>query len=114
MNNNYYVYILTNKHRTTLYIGITNDLIRRTYEHKKGLLEGFTKRYNVNILIYYEITTDVEAAIQREKQLKKWTRLKKEKLINGFNSNWNDLYNGMTGDPSTTFHSAQDDSQEIY
>lgn len=90
--NNYCVYMMSNKYRTSIYIGITNNLTRRVYEHKNGLADGFTKKYNINMLVYYETTTDVEAAIKREKQLKKWTREKKEGLINKFNMNWLDLY----------------------
>ena len=88
---NYYVYILTNKTHSTLYIGVTNNLIRRVYEHKTGAVEGFTKKYNVHKLIYFEQTTDVESAILREKQLKGWTRAKKENLINSVNPLWNEL-----------------------
>ena len=88
---NYYVYILTNKTHSTLYIGVTNNLIRRVYEHKTGAVEGFTKKYNVHKLIYFEQTTDVESAILREKQLKGWTRAKKEKLINSLNPLWEEL-----------------------
>ena len=76
----YYVYILANKSNTVLYIGVTNDLIRRIYEHKEKLLDGFTQKYNVNKLVYYENTTDVKTAIEREKVLKKWSRKKKEWL----------------------------------
>ena len=88
---NYYVYILTNKTHSTLYIGVTNNLIRRVYEHKTGAVEGFTKKYNVHKLVYFEQTTDVESAILREKQLKGWTRAKKENLINSVNPLWNEL-----------------------
>ena len=71
---NYYVYILTNKKKGTLYIGITNDLERRVYEHKNNLIDGFTKKHNIKELVYYEITPDVNSAIAREKKLKKWNR----------------------------------------
>ena len=87
----YYVYILTNKTNTVVYVGITNNLERRIYEHKNGLFEGFTKRYNVHKLIYYEATTDVKVAIGREKQIKGWTRAKKENLVNSINPTWKDL-----------------------
>lgn len=70
----YYVYILASKKNGTLYIGMTNDLVRRVYEHKSGLIEGFTKRYSINRLVYFESTNDVNDAIQREKRLKKWKR----------------------------------------
>ena len=88
---NYYVYILTNKTHSTLYIGVTNNIVRRLYEHKNGLVEGFTKRYNVHKLIYLEETSDVNSAISREKQLKGWTRNKKETLINSINPQWNEI-----------------------
>jgi len=87
----YYVYILTNKSNEVLYIGITNDLERRTFEHKNKIVESFTKKYNLTKLIYYEITTDVESAIMREKQLKNWHRDWKINLINQFNPEWKDL-----------------------
>ena len=88
----YYVYILTNKNKTTLYVGVTNDLVRRVYEHKNEFVEGFTKRYNVCDLVYYEEFSDINYAITREKQLKSKTRNKKEMLINAFNPSWKDLY----------------------
>ena len=87
---NYYVYIMTNNSKT-LYIGITRDLSRRVYEHKQKLIEGFNKKYNINKLVYYEITTDVNVAIEREKQLKRWRREKKVALIERFNKQWKDL-----------------------
>ena len=86
----YYVYIMTNATRT-LYIGVTNDLVRRVYEHKQKLADGFTKKYHITMLMYYEETTDVEAAIAREKQLKGWRRSRKIELIEGFNPQWKDL-----------------------
>ena len=93
---NYYVYILTNKHRTVLYTGVTNDLIRRVYEHKNHLEKGsFTAKYNVEYLVYFESTADVEAAIQREKQLKGWNRKRKNQLIESKNPTWNDLYGSL-------------------
>ena len=73
----YYVYILTNKSNKVLYVGITNNLVRRVYEHKNKLVEGFTEKYNVNKLVYYDATADVKAAIAREKQIKGWLRQKK-------------------------------------
>lgn len=88
---NYYVYILTNKNNTTLYIGVTNDIERRLYEHKNGLVDGFTKKYNLHKLIYLEETSDALSAISREKQLKGWKREKKEVLINQVNPTWKDL-----------------------
>lgn len=74
-----------------LYVGITNNLEARVYQHKNKLLDGFTKRYNVNLLVYFEVTTDVTAAIAREKQIKGWRRSKKMALIQSMNSNWRDL-----------------------
>lgn len=87
----YYVYILTNKSNRVLYIGVTNNLPRRVYEHKEGLIEGFTSKYNVNKLVYYENTVDIKVAIEREKTLKKWARKKKEWLIEQYNPDWRDL-----------------------
>ena len=86
-----FVYILTNKHNTTLYTGVTNDLRRRIAEHKLHINKGFTDRYNIENLIYYEICNDMTTAIHREKQLKKWHREWKEALINEFNPEWKDL-----------------------
>ena len=87
----YYVYILTNKSNNVLYIGVTNDLIRRIFEHKNKLVEGFTKKYNLRKLVYYEATNDIEGAINREKQLKNWHRDWKINLIDQFNPDWKDL-----------------------
>ena len=87
----YFVYILTNRHNTTLYTGITNNLPRRLYEHQNHLVKGFTSRYNLEKLVYYEVTTDVYAAISREKQIKGWTRQKKNQLIEMENPTWSDL-----------------------
>lgn len=90
MHEQYYVYILTNKSKT-LYIGVTNNLERRIYEHKNHLIPGFTTRYNLTRLIYFEQTTDVWSAIEREKQLKGWLRQKKVRLIESINPEWKDL-----------------------
>ena len=87
----YYVYILTNQNDQVMYIGVTNDLERRLYEHKSHLVEGFTRDYRVDKLVYYETTTDVTAAIEREKQLKKWRREKKNALVQKANPQWRDL-----------------------
>ena len=87
----YYVYILSNHTNTTLYIGVTNNLRRRLYEHKNKLIEGFTSTYNINKLVYFEETTDIKATIQREKNLKKWKREWKEALIKKNNPNYRDL-----------------------
>ena len=88
----YYVYILASKKNGTLYIGMTSDLIKRAFEHKEGLVEGFTKKYNVKKLVYYEKTNNVEEAIKREKGLKKWKRNWKIELIEKQNPKWSDLY----------------------
>ena len=93
MNRQYYVYIITNIVNTVLYIGVTNDLVRRIWEHKQGAVNGFSKQYNLFKLIYYETTDSIESAILREKQLKKWRRQKKDDLIRRFNEDWHDLYN---------------------
>ncbi len=92
---NYYVYILASKKNGTLYIGVTNDLIKRVWEHKQDLVEGFTKKYKVHLLAYFEDTTDVNSAIAREKQIKKWNRAWKIRLIQKQNPLWNDLYNDL-------------------
>ena len=88
----YYIYRLTNFENGTLYTGITNNLLRRVYEHKNKLAEGFTKKYELDKLVYYEVFDSVEQAILREKQIKGGSRKKKLKLINDFNKNWDDLY----------------------
>jgi len=88
-----YVYILSSGRNGTLYIGVTVDLQRRIYEHKEKLVEGFTKKYNVTNLVYYEKFDNIKNAIEREKQLKKWNRKWKLDLIGKENSDWNDLYN---------------------
>ena len=93
---NYYVYILSNNHKNVIYTGVTNDLRKRIYEHKNHLdKNSFTARYNVENLVYYEITTNVEAAIAREKQIKSWNRKRKDKLICSKNPNWMDLYESI-------------------
>lgn len=93
---NYYVYILTNRTNTVLYIGFTGKVLsQRIWEHKQKLVEGFTKRYHVDKLVYYETCEDVLAAIAREKQLKGGSRHKKIELINAFNPTWNDLYESI-------------------
>lgn len=86
---------MTNYNKTTLYIGVTNNLVRRVYEHKHKLVDGFTKRYNLTILVYYEVFDNIENAIIREKQLKAGSRQRKIDLINALNPNWNDLYNSI-------------------
>jgi len=92
----YYVYILASKPYGTLYIGITNDLIRRVWEHKNDIIKGFTSKYKVYMLVYYEQCTDVSVAITREKQLKEWKRRWKLELIEKANPGWKDLYNEIT------------------
>ena len=91
-NLSYYVYIMARERYGTLYIGVTNNIIKRVYEHKNDLTEGFTKKYQIHSLVYYETTIDVNSAILREKQLKKWNRIWKINLINKFNPEWKDLY----------------------
>jgi putative endonuclease len=92
MAKNYYVYIITNITNSVLYTGITNDLKRRVFEHKGGMVDGFTKRYNLCKLVYYEVTENVTSAIVREKQIKKLLRKEKELLINVLNEKWRDMY----------------------
>lgn len=94
-NRLYYVYILASRRNGTLYIGVTSDLKKRVFEHKNDLVEGFTKRYQVHMLVYYEATDDVESAIRREKQLKNWKRKWKIALIEKSNPEWSDLYNNL-------------------
>jgi len=88
----YYIYILSNKNNTTLYVGITNDLVRRVYEHKNKLCEGFTKKYNIDKLVYYETSDNSLSAIEREKQIKAGSRKKKIILVESMNGSWLDLY----------------------
>ncbi|NWG28229.1 MAG: GIY-YIG nuclease family protein [Ignavibacteriaceae bacterium] len=83
---------MTNKNNTVIYTGVTNDLKRRVYEHKEKLIDGFTKKYNVNKLVYFESTADINSEIQREKQIKAGSRQKKIDLINSINKDWKDLY----------------------
>jgi len=91
----YYVYILASRRNGTLYIGVTNDLIKRVYEHRNDLVEGFTKGYQVHRLVYYEQTNDIRSAITREKQMKKWKRRWKIELIEENNPEWKDLYDEL-------------------
>jgi putative endonuclease len=95
MGRQYYVYILANKKHGTLYIGVTNDLIRRVYEHKAKLVKGFTAKYGIYKLVYYEVFDDPSLAIAREKQLKKWHREWKIRIIEHGNPNWDDLSSGL-------------------
>ena len=91
MSKTYYVYLVTNWNNKVLYIGVTNNLERRLYEHKNKLVKGFTEKYNVNKLVYFEQTSDIESAITREKEIKKWRREKKNNLVESVNKKWNDL-----------------------
>ena len=95
MNKTGYVYILSNKKEGTLYIGVTSDLIKRVYEHKNKVVPGFSKLYNLDKLVYYEILDNIEEAIKREKQLKNWHREWKINLIKETNIEWNDLYQSI-------------------
>jgi putative endonuclease len=93
----FYVYILASRIGGTLYIGVTNDLIRRVAEHRLKMMKGFTKKYEVDRLVYFEQFDDAENAIKREKRLKKYNRAWKIRLIEGFNPNWDDLYASIAG-----------------
>ena len=126
MSKEYYVYIMTNKSRT-LYIGVTNNLRRRVYEHKNKLVAGFTSKYNIQFLVYYEAGSDIHSAIAREKQIKGWLREKKIALIDSMNPAWKDLSEewfvdgkettsenayGQSSDPSVASTLPQDDKLE--
>jgi putative endonuclease len=95
MEKDYYVYIMSNRRRTVLYTGVTNDLKKRAYEHREKLVDGFTKKCNVDQLVYYEIAQGPEPAIQREKQIKAGSRARKLALINRLNPDWKDLYDDI-------------------
>ncbi len=97
-----YVYILFNKRNGTLYTGVTSDIVKWVYEHKNKVVKGFTERYSVDKLGYYEISDSIEAAIVREKQIKAGSRKNKLKLIESINPNWDDLYYDITGLPRTS------------
>ena len=89
----YYVYMMTNKYQNVLYTGVTNDLIRRVYEHRNHLLkDSFTARYHITKLVYFEMTNDVNSAITREKQIKSWSRARKDSLVESQNPTWEDQY----------------------
>ena len=90
-----YIYILFNRKNGTLYVGVTSDLIKRIYQHKNKLIEGFSKKYGVDKLGYYEVYSDIESAIAREKQIKAGSRKKKIDLIEKINPNWDDLYDSL-------------------
>jgi putative endonuclease len=93
----YWVYLLASRIGGTLYVGVTNDLVRRVYEHRMGLADGFTKKYRIHRLVYFEQYDDIETAILREKRLKKWKRAWKIQLIEKQNPNWDDLYPQIAG-----------------
>ena len=90
-----YVYLMTNTRNTVIYTGVTSDLLKRVYEHKEKLVDGFTKKYNINKLVYYEVFEDIENAIVREKQIKGGSRLKKDNLIKSLNPHYRDLYDEL-------------------
>jgi putative endonuclease len=96
----YYVYMLASRRNGTLYTGVTNDVIFRTWQHKNDLVEGFTQKYGVHILVWYETHSDINVAITREKQIKGWNRAWKIRLIEKENSGWNDLYDKLIGEIS--------------
>ena len=96
-NRHYYVYILASKKNGTLYIGVTNELVKRVYEHKSKMIRGFSKKYGVDKLVFFEETRDVLSALEREKQLKKWRRNWKIELIEKTNPEWHDLYPQIVG-----------------
>jgi putative endonuclease len=93
--NNYSVYILANKRNGTLYVGFTSDLIQRVYAHKNELVEGFSKKYGIHMLVYYELAGSYEGALLREKQIKEWKRKWKRELIEQNNPEWKDLYESI-------------------
>ena len=95
MKEDFYIYILASQRRGTLYIGVTSDLVKRAYEHKNGRADGFTKKYKIYRLVYYEVIRNAKAALSREKQMKKWNRLWKIKLIEEHNPEWVDLYDSL-------------------
>ena len=92
LTRSYFVYLLASRRNGTLYVGVTNDLMKRVCQHKQGLVEGFTKKYGVKILVWYEQTESIESAVLREKQIKKWNRDWKIELIRASNPQWRDLY----------------------
>ncbi len=97
MTKYYFVYLMTNRDNSVLYTGFTNNIIRRVHEHKEGLADGFTKKYNVKKLVYFESFDDVDMAITREKKIKAGSRAKKERLINSVNKEWKDLWDEIRG-----------------
>lgn len=99
----YFVYLLASQRNGTIYVGVTNNLLRRTWEHKNALVDGFTKKHGVNILVWYEVHQDIHAAIAREKRLKRWNRAWKLRLIEEKNSGWNDLTGNFVGEVERAF-----------
>ncbi len=97
ITNSYFTYILASQRQGTIYTGVTNDLVRRVFEHREGGVEGFTKKYNVKMLVWYEVHATIAAAIQREKNIKHWSRDWKIQLIEKMNPEWNDLYEEICG-----------------
>ncbi len=97
LDRSYFVYILASRRHGTLYVGVTNDLVRRVFEHNSDVIEGFTKKYGVKTLVWFERTDSIEAAIEREKQIKSWNRAWKIELIEKTNRTWRDLYPEITG-----------------
>lgn len=93
----YYIYIMCDKPRWTTYIGVTNDLVRRVYEHKEGITGGFTRKYNLRTLVYYEVYEEIEESIKREKQLKNWKRQWKLDMVDKINPEWKDLWLDIQG-----------------
>jgi putative endonuclease len=96
MDKAFYVYILAKGRNSTFYVGVTSNLVKRVWEHRSGVVPGFTKRYGVKTLVYYEVHTNAQAAILREKRLKKWNRLWKMRIIEEMNPDWRDLYEDLT------------------
>ena len=99
MEKQYYVYIMAKARNSTFYVGMTSDLIGRVWQHKHGVADGFTKKYEIKMLVYYEAHHDVNEAIRREKQIKKWNRPWKMRLVETTNRDWQDLYATLTGEP---------------
>lgn len=95
MEKAYYIYLLTNKYLNVIYTGVTNNLIRRVYEHKTKSVKGFTQKYNIEFLVYFESCFDISSALAREKQIKGWSREKKNNLVNSINPGWVDLYDSL-------------------
>jgi putative endonuclease len=96
MNRSYCIYMMTNKYNTTIYTGVTSNLMGRVGQHRDGEIKGFTQKYNLHKLVYYEVYEDVQSAILREKQIKSWKRIKKIDLVNTMNPEWKDLYSELT------------------